>query len=55
MGTVIVQFGIGATTSTGSVEVVTPIGVVEFHIVETNTPFLLCLHDMDRLTSYILQ
>ncbi|OXV09105.1 hypothetical protein Egran_03132, partial [Elaphomyces granulatus] len=52
MGTVTVQFGIGATTSIGSVEVDTPIGVVEFHIVEANTPFLLCLHDMDRLGAY---
>jgi hypothetical protein len=46
MGTVTVQFGIGATTSIGPVEVDTPIGVVEFHIVKANTP------DMDRLGAY---
>jgi hypothetical protein len=27
----------------------TPFGKVEFHILPQNTPFLLCLEDMDRL------
>ena len=41
MGTVTVQFGIGATTSIGSVEVDTPIGVVEFHIVGSKYTILV--------------
>lgn len=48
-GTVSVQFGIGNTTSIGSVTVGTPIGNIEFHIVKTDTPFLLCPSDMDAL------
>lgn len=42
-------FGIGSTTSIGTVNLDTPIGIVIFHIVQVNTPFLLCLADMDRL------
>jgi Reverse transcriptase (RNA-dependent DNA polymerase) len=51
-GAVNVQFGIGSATSIGSVIVDMPIGQVEFHIVEADTPFLLCLKDMDRLGVY---
>jgi len=51
-GTVKVVFGIGEASSMGSVQVETPIGTVEFHIVEANTPFLLCLKDMCRLGVY---
>lgn len=47
-----VQFGIGSAISIGSTKVPTPIGEVEFHIVESSTPFLLCLADMDRLQVY---
>ena len=47
-----VQFGIGSTSSIGSARVSTPIGTVEFHIVKVNTPFLLCLADMDNLQVY---
>ena len=48
-GAVNVQFGIGSTASIGSVKVKTPIGLVDFHVVKADTPFLLCLADMDRL------
>ena len=48
-GAVNVQFGIGSTSSIGTVLVDTPIGRIEFHIVEADTPFLLCLRDMDTL------
>ena len=48
-GEVNVQFGIGTTLSIGSVTVDTPIGDITFHIVKADTPFLLCLKDMDRL------
>jgi hypothetical protein len=51
-GAVNVQFGIGSTASIGSISVDTPIGVVNFHIVKADTPFLLCLADMDSLQAY---
>jgi hypothetical protein len=47
-----VQFGIGSTSSIGSAKIVTPIGTIEFHIVKVDTPFLLCLADMDHLQVY---
>ena len=48
-GQVIVQFGIGFTSSIGTTNVYTLIGEVQFHIIDANTPFLLCLVDMDKL------
>jgi hypothetical protein len=51
-GQVTVQFGIGSTSSIGTANVHTPIGEVQFHIVDANTPFLLCLADMDKLQVY---
>jgi len=51
-GAINVQFGIGSTSSIGSVIVNTPVGNVEFHIVKADTPFLLCLADMDMLKVY---
>jgi hypothetical protein len=47
-----VQFGVGYASSIGSAIVHTPIGDVQFHVVEPNTPFLLCLADMDSLQVY---
>ena len=47
-----VQFGIGSTFFIGSLLLDTPIGIIEFHVVEANAPFLLCLEDMDRLNVY---
>ena len=52
-GLVTIQFGIGSTSSIGSAFVMTPVGQVEFHIVEADTPFLLSLADMDRLKIYL--
>ncbi len=52
-GMVTVQFGIGTTSSIGSATVTTPIGQVEFHIVQADTPFLLSLADMDQLGVYL--
>jgi hypothetical protein len=49
---VTVQFGIGTTSSLGSILLPTPIGDIEFHIVDTSTPFLLSLADMDKLEVY---
>jgi hypothetical protein len=51
-GMVNVQFGIRSTSSMGSAKVTTPIGTIEFHIVDVDTPFLLCLADMDHLQVY---
>ena len=51
-GTISVQFGIGTTSSIGSVQVSTPVGNVNFHVVKANTPFLLCLADIDSLRVY---
>jgi hypothetical protein len=47
-----VQFGIGSTALIRSVIVKTLIGLVDFHVVKADTPFLLCLADMDRLRVY---
>jgi len=48
-GAVNVQFGIGLTVLIGLVAVKTLISLVDFYIVKADTPFLLCLADMDRL------
>ena len=47
-----VQFGIGSTLLIGLAKVTTPIGTIEFYIVKVDTPFLLCLADMDHLQVY---
>jgi hypothetical protein len=51
-GQVSVQFGIGMASSIGTVEVNSLIGKVHFHVVYADTPFLLCLADMDSLQVY---
>ena len=48
-GDVNVQFGIGFTSSIGSLLLDIPIRIIEFHVVEADTPFLLCLKDIDKL------
>lgn len=45
-------FGIGSTPSIGSISLDTPLGKVIFHIVAVNTPFLLCLADLDKLGAF---
>jgi hypothetical protein len=53
-GKVEIRFGNGdPVRSLGSVDVRTPIGNVNFHILKTPTPFLMCLQDMDRLGIYL--
>jgi hypothetical protein len=44
-----IRFGKGTAVAEGFVLVQTPIGQVKFWIVPTNTPFLLCIQDMDKL------
>jgi hypothetical protein len=51
-GAITVQFGIGSATSIGAIEVKTPIGNINFHIVQADTPFLLSLKDLDLLGAY---
>ena len=38
--------------SVGVITINTPVGCITFHIVNADTPFLLCLRDMDRLGIY---
>ena len=44
-----VQFSIGLTTLIKLVAVKTLIGLVNFYIVKADTPFLLCLININRL------
>jgi hypothetical protein len=44
-----VQFGIRLAALIRSVIVKTPIGLVNFHVVKADTPFLLCLINIDKL------
>ena len=48
-GTVSIQFKTGFISSISSIKVAILIGIVEFYIIKVNTPFLLCLVDMDNL------
>ena len=47
-----IQFSISLTVLIKLVAVKTLIGLVNFYIVKADTPFLLCLADMDRLQIY---
>ena len=44
-----IRFGKGETTTRGTIQVPTPLGVITFHVVSANTPFLMCIQDMDRM------
>ena len=48
-GAINVQFSIGSIILIRLVKVKTLISLVNFHIVKADTPFLLCLMDIDRL------
>jgi hypothetical protein len=45
-----IHFGKGSSLSEGTIWVATPFGIIPFQVVSENTPFLLCLWDMDRLS-----
>ena len=47
-----VQFGIGSTSSIGSLLLDTPIGIIEFRVVEADTLCLLYLEDINKLNVY---
>ena len=51
-GAINVQFRIGSTPLVSSLTVSTLVGAVEFHIVQANTLFLLCLANLDGLRCY---
>ena len=51
-GAVNVQFSISSTALIRLVTVKTLISLVDFHVVKADTPFLLCLVDIDRLQVY---
>ena len=44
-----IRFGKGTALSQGTIQVMTPLGVITFHVVPANTPFLLCIQDMDTM------
>jgi hypothetical protein len=44
-----IRFGKGTATVKGVIRVPTPLGTITFYVVPTNTPFLLCLQDMDAM------
>ena len=46
------RFGIGSAKSIGSITIPTPLGNAEFHVVENDIPFLLCLRDLDQFGAY---
>ena len=46
-GEVKVTFGIRESVSLGTTSVRTPLGIVDFHVVPTDVPFLLYLADLD--------
>ena len=46
------HFSISQTMSISTINVESPIGIIIFHIVTVDTPFLLCLQNMDKLGIY---
>lgn len=52
VGAVNIQFGISSTFSIGSLLLDTPIGFIEFFVVEADTLFLLCFENIHKLNIY---
>ena len=52
-GNIKAHFGIGSATSIEKLTIESPIGRIDFHVMRIDTPFLLCLQDMDRLGIYL--
>jgi hypothetical protein len=48
-GDVNIKFGIGSISSIGSIVIHSPVGTIEFYIIQADTLFLLLLVDMDCL------
>jgi hypothetical protein len=51
-GTITVRWGKGSSINLGSIHVPSPLGTITFHVMDSDTPFLLSLEDMDRLKVY---
>ena len=51
-GAIKVKFGIGLMSSVGSVKVQSLVGEIIFHVMHTDTPFLMSLRDLDSLGYY---
>ncbi|EED13595.1 hypothetical protein TSTA_098520 [Talaromyces stipitatus ATCC 10500] len=49
-----IRFGQGdSVDSEGAITIKTPIGNVDFHVMNTPTPFLLCIANMDHHEAYL--
>jgi hypothetical protein len=46
------KFGIGSTAFKGTVQMNTSLEILAFHVVEADTPFLLSLHNLDKIGVY---
>ena len=46
------KFGIRSTAFKGTVQVNTSLRILAFHVVKADTPFLLSLHDLDKIGVY---
>lgn len=46
-------FGKGSAESLGTTWVNTLVGKINFHVVPTNTSFLFCIQDMDKMGVYL--
>lgn len=44
-----IRFGKGEASSIGTINFDTPLGIITFHVIPLNTPFLLCIQDMKRM------
>ncbi|POS85644.1 hypothetical protein EPUL_002314 [Erysiphe pulchra] len=47
------HFRIGSTNSVGTLIVISSFGTIPFQVLETDTPFILCVQDMDKLRVYL--
>ena len=45
-----IYFSKGTAISFSTIRVQTPLGYITFHIIPINTPFLLCIGDIDKLS-----
>jgi hypothetical protein len=46
------KFGIRSTASKSIVQVNTLLGILAFHVIEADTPFLLLLHNLNKIRVY---
>ena len=50
---IIAHFGIGTAASIGKLTVDSFIDRIDFYVMQTNTSFLLCLQDINKLSVYL--